>query len=102
MVELASRFTAAEGPRRRALNQAARELLLAESSDWAFLVSQRTAVPYATRRFRGHLHRFHQIREMICYHSIDETWLRSVESQYCLFPRLDFRVFLGAKGKVAP
>jgi len=102
MVELARRFPAAEGLQRRALNQAARELLLAQSSDWAFLVSQRTAVPYATRRFREHIHLFRHLREKICSHAIAEKWLQTVESQACLFPRLDYRVFLGTEGKIVP
>src|SRR6185503_16293097 len=76
MVELANQFTGAEGSLRRALNQAARELLLAQSSDWSFLISRQTAVPYAMRRFRGHIHTFHQLREQISSRVIDEVWLR--------------------------
>ena len=97
MVELANKFPNAEGPLRRALNQAARELLLAQSSDWPFLISQQTAVPYAMRRFREHIHRFHQLREQIASRAIDEGWLQTVESQDSLFPRLDYRVFGGRK-----
>ena len=97
MVELASKFPAAEGPLRRALNQTARELLLAQSSDWPFLISQQTAVPYAMRRFRGHIRRFHQLREQISSRAIEEGWLQVVESQDSIFPRLDYRVFGGWK-----
>jgi 1,4-alpha-glucan branching enzyme len=93
MVELAREFPDAEGPLRRALNQAARELLLAQSSDWPFLISRQTAVPYAVRRFREHIHRFHQLREQISSQAIDEGCLQTVESQDSLFPRLDYRVF---------
>jgi 1,4-alpha-glucan branching enzyme len=39
----------------RALRQAARELLLAQSSDWAFIVTTDTAVQYAEQRTRQHL-----------------------------------------------
>ena len=39
----------------RALDQAARELLLAQSSDWAFIVTNATSVPYAVKRVREHL-----------------------------------------------
>jgi len=38
----------------KALNQA-RELLLAQSSDWAFIMRTGTMVPYAVRRTRSHL-----------------------------------------------
>jgi 1,4-alpha-glucan branching enzyme len=99
MVELAREFPEAEGPLRRALNQAARELLLAQSSDWPFLISRQTAVAYAVRRFREHIHRFHQLREQISSQAIDEGCLQTVESQDSLFPRLDYRVFSGGKQK---
>ncbi len=36
------------------LDQAARELLLAQSSDWQFIISTGAAGDYAARRFRGH------------------------------------------------
>jgi 1,4-alpha-glucan branching enzyme len=43
------------GPGARAvLAQAARELLLAQSSDWQFIISTGAAADYAERRFRGH------------------------------------------------
>jgi predicted glycosyl hydrolase (DUF1957 family) len=48
MCELARRFPNAEGTRRRALNQAAREVMLAQASDWAFIMKTGTTVPYAT------------------------------------------------------
>ena len=38
---------------RRVLAQAARELLLAQSSDWQFIISTGAAADYATRRFNG-------------------------------------------------
>ncbi|MBN1288708.1 MAG: glycoside hydrolase family 57 protein [Actinobacteria bacterium] len=43
---------------RQALEQAARELLLLESSDWPFMVAKDRAKKYATERFNNHLERF--------------------------------------------
>lgn len=40
------------------LNQAARELLLAESSDWPFILHFKTAADFARRRVQQHLERF--------------------------------------------
>jgi 1,4-alpha-glucan branching enzyme len=37
------------------LAQAARELLLAQSSDWQFIISSATAADYAARRFTEHV-----------------------------------------------
>lgn len=39
---------------RQVLAQAARELLLAQSSDWQFIISSGAAADYAERRFRDH------------------------------------------------
>ena len=46
---------------RRLLAQLARELLLAQSSDWAFLMKTGTATDYATRRTKDHILRFHRL-----------------------------------------
>ena len=43
------------------LNQAARELLLLESSDWPFLVTTGQAKEYASQRFNEHVDRFNAL-----------------------------------------
>ena len=47
--------------RYRALNQAARELLLAEASDWPFIIKAGTMVAYAEKRLKMHLNRFYKL-----------------------------------------
>jgi 1,4-alpha-glucan branching enzyme len=76
----------------KALNQAARELLLAQSSDWAFIMRTGTMVPYAVRRTRSHLMRFNQLYEDIKIGKIDSGWLEKVEEIDNLFPHLNYRV----------
>ena len=49
----------------RILNQAARELLLAQSSDWAFQIYQGTTVEYSSRRFQSHISRFDLLAKML-------------------------------------
>jgi 1,4-alpha-glucan branching enzyme len=49
MNELANHFPTANGVLEEALNQAAREVLLAQSSDWAFIMKTGTMVEYAIR-----------------------------------------------------
>ena len=58
LVDLADLYPGASGILRRALNQAARELLLAQSSDWAFIIKTNTAVQYAIQRISKHVGRF--------------------------------------------
>ena len=91
MIELARQHPDAEGLMRRALNQAARELLLAESSDWAFIITTATSVQYAKKRFRDHIHRFTQLYEMIRRNEIDEQWLTDIESRDTIFQEIDYR-----------
>ena len=47
----------ADGLAGRALDQAIRELLLLESSDWAFMMRRGEMTPYAEARVRAHAHR---------------------------------------------
>jgi 1,4-alpha-glucan branching enzyme len=49
----------------RILKQLARELLLAQSSDWAFQIYQGTTVQYSSRRFQSHIQRFDMLAEML-------------------------------------
>ena len=95
MVELARRHPdGAQGLRRRALNQAARELLLAQASDWAFIMKMGTTTPYAVKRACDHINRFNHLREAILQGAIHEPWLKAIEEQDNLFPELDYRVYL--------
>jgi 1,4-alpha-glucan branching enzyme len=93
MVELATAYPKAEGLEKRALTQAARELLLAQSSDWAFIMKTGTAVSYAVKRTKEHLQRFGGLYEAIRSRQIDEVWLKGVEAEDNLFPGLDYRVY---------
>ncbi len=93
MIALAKSYPQADGLLQRALNQAARELLLAESSDWAFIITTATSVQYAHKRFRDHIHRFTKLYEMITQNAIDEAWLAEVESRDTIFSEIDYRVY---------
>ncbi len=93
MIELARRSGAAEGLERRALNQAARELLLAQSSDWTFIMATGTTVPYATRRFNEHIVRFTRLYEGLKTGRVEEAYVAELESKDNLFPHVDYRVY---------
>ena len=83
----------ATGLAKRALDQAARELLLAQASDWAFMINSGTMVEYASKRTRGHLSRLHRLLGDAEDNKIDEAWLSTIESRDNIFPDLDFRSF---------
>ncbi len=95
MTELArSHPEGTNGLVRRALNQALRELLLAQSSDWAFILGTGTHTSYAVARTKDHLLRFNRLYEEINSNSIDEQWLSDIEYKDNLFPEIDYRVHL--------
>ncbi|HEX9061810.1 MAG TPA: 1,4-alpha-glucan branching protein domain-containing protein [Clostridia bacterium] len=94
MVELASENEDAEGLKKDALNQAARELLLAQSSDWAFIMKMGTMVQYAQRRTKEHIGRFTRLYDDIRGDSINEEWLRDIQYKDNIFPEIDFRKYL--------
>ncbi|HEX8700905.1 MAG TPA: 1,4-alpha-glucan branching protein domain-containing protein [Myxococcaceae bacterium] len=93
MVGLARDFPDASALQRRALNQAARELLLAQSSDWAFIMKTGTMVEYANRRSREHVLRFLRLHEQLRGGNINEPWLSEIEARNNIFPEIDYRVY---------
>jgi 1,4-alpha-glucan branching enzyme len=96
MVDLATAHAASNGVVERTLNQAARELLLAQSSDWAFIMKTGTTVPYAVRRTNDHLKRFAELEGMVRTGRVDEGRLAELETRDNLFPKIDFRAFSAA------
>lgn len=93
MVELAQSNPQPSDLTRRALNQAARELLLVQSSDWAFIMKTGTMVEYAHQRTRTHVLNFNHLYEQIKHNTIDEPWLSEIEQRHNLFPNLDYRIY---------
>lgn len=77
----------------RALKQAVRELVLAQSSDWAFIMKTGTTVEYARKRTKDHLLRFHRLDEQIQNNKIDEDFLKNCEWRNPIFSKLDWRYF---------
>ncbi|MGQ3685968.1 MAG: glycoside hydrolase family 57 protein [Candidatus Loosdrechtia sp.] len=95
MVELAKTYPHANGNtlQKRALNQAARELLLSQGSDWAFIMSAGKMTEYATKRIKEHLSRFTRLYEDIRANAIDDVWLSDIENKDNIFPDIDYHIY---------
>ncbi len=93
MIELAERFPDDGGLKERALNQAAREVLLAQSSDWAGILRQHHSAEYARRRVEESVKNFTTIYESLGSNYISTEWLTSLERRHNLFPEVNYRVF---------
>jgi 1,4-alpha-glucan branching enzyme len=87
-----------EGLEARALNQAGRELLLAEASDWTFMINSGSMEEYATARAKNHLLRLHRLREQIESGGIDEVELRRLEEQDNIFTEIPVAEEFAARG----
>jgi 1,4-alpha-glucan branching enzyme len=79
----------------RVLKQLARELLLAQSSDWAFLMRSGTAREYATKRTHDHLGRFNALHDQFVGGQVDEKFLADCEWRDNLFPNLNWHYYCG-------
>jgi 1,4-alpha-glucan branching enzyme len=95
MVELAQNHPGADGNLKRALNQASRELLLLQSSDWAFIMKTGTMVEYAIKRTKNHINRFNTLYDQIKYNRIDGNYLQRLEERDNIFPDIDYRIYQG-------
>lgn len=94
MVGLARTFPEASGLRRRALAQAARELLLSQASDWAFILRSGTSVEYARQRIQSHLRRFARLHDDILRDDIDAHWLGRLERVDSLFQEIKYSHYI--------
>jgi 1,4-alpha-glucan branching enzyme len=97
MCEVAGRYTAGGSNMTdacdRVLKQLARELLLAQSSDWAFLMKTGTACDYATQRTIDHLARFNRLHDQFVTNNLDEEFLRDCEWRDNIFPNVNWRYY---------
>ncbi|RLD12946.1 MAG: hypothetical protein DRI22_04815 [Caldiserica bacterium] len=89
--EIVERYPSSSGVLYRCINQALRELLLAQSSDWAFLITCGTATNYAIKRTKDHIHNFLKLYDFIMRKEFNESFLRELEERNNIFPWLDYR-----------
>lgn len=75
----------------RALNQAARSILLAQASDWPFIMKSGTTIDYANKRITDHLARFNYLHDSIRKNRLNERYLTALEIMDNIFPDIDFR-----------
>ena len=94
MVELAHLFpNEKKAIKKKALNQCARELLLAQSSDWLFIITHGTMVDYAKKRIKEHIGRFTKLYEQIKENKIDDDFLKAIQKQDCIFPEINYMIY---------
>jgi 1,4-alpha-glucan branching enzyme len=89
------------GYRGLALDQLVRELLLLQSSDWAFILKTGTATGYAEARIRAHTHRLRHLGHLVekpVWDPEDVAFVDDVSSRDAFLARLPARELRGAFG----
>ena len=95
MCELAYEFRNEKDPVKiRALNQAVRELLLAQSSDWLFIITNGTMVEYAHKAIKERIGRFTKLYYQLKKGKIDEKFLDDIEEKDDIFPEINYQIYI--------
>ena len=95
---LVERYGGADGARGKALDQAIRELLLLQSSDWPFILHTGTSTGYALARLQAHTHRLRRLGHLVQTGEIagdDAKWLDDVCSRDNFFHQLGSETLRG-------
>ncbi len=90
---LVAQHPQADDDQRYVLNQAARELLLLQSSDWPFLVTTGQAREYAIQRFSQHVERFEKLAASLENGTPDRALAEEYWELDKVFPDIDYRWF---------
>ncbi len=93
MEALARKHSAPAPDVRVVLNQAARESLLAQSSDWQFQVTSKQAPDYAAERFNSHVERFDKLATSVESGKPDRALADELYELDKVFADIDFRWF---------
>ncbi|GHU46699.1 glycoside hydrolase [Spirochaetia bacterium] len=93
MADLAEHFPNESGLKERALNQAAREILLAMSSEWSKMIFNEESACYAQKQVELSLRNFTTIYEALASNYISTEWLTNLERTHKVFPHMNYRVF---------
>lgn len=93
MISLAERFPDDNGFKARALNMAAKEVLLSMSLDWPIMLHDKTYPEYAEAQFKNNVLAFTTVFDSLGANSISTEWLTNMEQEHPLFPWINYRIF---------
>ena len=93
MVKAAHKYGSQSNIKDRILNQMARELVLAQSSDWAFMMKTGTFVNYAKKRTITHLERFYLLYSYLQKGFYNFEAIEDIERKDNIFPQINYSVY---------
>lgn len=77
----------------RILRQAAKELMLAQASDWPFMITKNTTVAFGVKQVSEHIDNFWKLIDMAAKNFIDEHLLSTLENKNNLFPAINLELY---------
>lgn len=93
MIDLSGRYPNETGLKIRLLNLAARELMLAQSGEWAMMLHNDVFPEYAAKRFKDSIRAFMTVYDALGTNTVSTEWLAKMEKEYTIFPWMNFRIF---------
>lgn len=93
MIDLSGRYPNETGLKIRLLNLGARELMLAQSGEWAMMMHNGIFPEYAAGRFKEAIRAFMSVYDALGTNTVSTEWLTKMEREYTIFPWMNFRIF---------
>ena len=93
MIDLTERFPSETGLKSRLLNLGARELLLAQSSDWSKMIQEGKLPDYARTEFKKSILSFSKVFDSLASNTVSTEWLINMEKEHPIFPWMSYRIF---------
>ncbi|QTQ16082.1 1,4-alpha-glucan branching protein domain-containing protein [Treponema parvum] len=93
MIDLAGRFPSDTGLKARLLNLGAREVLLAQSSEWANMIQEENEPDYAEEFFKKCIAAFTTVFDSLGSNTVSTEWLTNLERKHSIFPWMNYRIF---------
>ena len=93
IVDLAGRFPDDSGLKVRLLNLGSRELMLAQSSEWAKMIETDQFAEYAEKAFKDSIISFTAVFDALGSNTVSTEWLCNLEKEHPIFPWMNFRIF---------
>lgn len=93
MVDLSDRFPNETGLKVRLLDLGAKELMIAQSGEWAKMIHDGEFPEYAESRFKDAIKSFMIVFDALGSNTVSTEWLTRLEREHVIFPWMNFRTF---------
>lgn len=97
MTDIAERFPSEASLKGRLLNLGAKEVLLAQSCEWAEMLNKRHHSEYVRSQFTYFIMSFTKVFDALGSKQVSSEWLTKLENEHTLFPWMNFRIFMKKK-----